>query len=356
MKSATTQLLPLPDFSIAWAAWSNPNQDHGYSHVGFKLFEQLTHQPGIKNHHMYQFGWDAMVVVSTPAAWLLGPAPCKRPDLVIHTMFEASPLPPYWVDNLNLAGLVWAPTQYWADEFRAQGVTTPIMVSGYGVDGHIYQFVDRSRRQKDPLRPFKVLVWSELPISRKNALLAMEVFHRAKLPNAVLELKVMEFPGYQKGTTRFTGSDGLEINAQVYTGSWPRRRLVSWLHSGDVGLYLSGGEGFGLMPLEMMATGLPVICSDNTGMSHYLNEAIGMRVRTKEMRSSPAYKAAYGYDAKTAWPDIDQAVAHLRWAYEHRGLAHQMGLRAAEYVRSTFTWEQAGEQAAFLLRQHFKKL
>ena len=346
----------LPDFKIAWAAWSNPNNDannHGYAHVGHKLFENIAKKPGILPHNMYFDSWDALVCVSTPAVFLLGPGKEKRPDVVFHTMFEAHPLPDGWVDNLNRAGLIWTPTNYWADQFRAQGVTTPIMVAGYGVDTKTYTYFDRSNRRSS--RPFKVLIWSELPISRKNVMASVAAFKRANLPNAVLEIKVMEFPGWSKETE--ITIDGECVPLKMHVGSWKRDRLVRWLQSGDVGLYLSGGEGFGLMPMEMMATGLPVICAANTGMLEYLDDRVNAYcVPCREMRDVPSYQAAYGYKAQMAYPDVSVASELLRECYENRRAAYKLGTRAAEIVREEWTWEIAAESAVTQLRRHFGKL
>lgn len=111
------------------------------------------------------------------------------------------------------------------------------------------------------------------------------------------------------------------------------------------------------MPLEMMATGLPVICAANTGMLEYLEDGVNaFCVPVKETRDAPSYRAAYGFAATMAWPDIAKATELLQYCYHNRREALTVGNQAAEIVFSKWSWETAAESAVTQLRQHFGKL
>jgi glycosyltransferase involved in cell wall biosynthesis len=118
-------------------------------------------------------------------------------------------------------------------------------------------------------------------------------------------------------------------------------------------IYLSGGEGFGLQPLEAMACGCAVICADNTGMQEYLTPEIALPVECPTRVKSINYSAAFGGDFYQWQPSLEQAIAHIRWCYDHPAEVAALGQRAAALVAAEWTWELAGQRALALLTQHF---
>ena len=55
--------------------------------------------------------------------------------------------------------------------------------------------------------------------------------------------------------------------------------LVSLYHSHDVLLYPSYGEGFGFIPLQALATGMPTICT--SGWAHYEKYLGPLKLKSK---------------------------------------------------------------------------
>lgn len=322
--------------SIAWVSWDDPNG--GYGHVGMQL-RKAFHDIGARAHNSYSTGWDALICVATPVRWILGPSKEKRPDLIYHTMFEAQPIPDGWVDNVNQSGLFWAPSTWVLDLYRNHGCTIPAFVTGYAVDTRAYSYIDRRGRDQK----FRVLVWADTLVSRKNALLAARAFQKANLPDAEMQIKI-NING-MSGAGAFYAADGsVDDRISIISANWPREEIVRWLHSGDCLLYPSGGEGYGLMPLEAMATGLPVICSYNTGMTEYLTSDRALLIpscgKTKSINLSSRFKGDYMIEK----PDFDTMVDHLRWLYHHREKGFDLGDTAAAYTR-TWTWEDVARKA-----------
>jgi glycosyltransferase involved in cell wall biosynthesis len=334
---------------LAWCGWESDDAN-GYATISKRYREGMRNFPEFKFVNNYHHDWDALIGICTPISWLIGKDLTPRPDLIYHTMFEAEPLPPGWVDNLNCAGLIWTPSGYCADLFRRSGVTTDIVKIGYGIDHHAYTYINR--RNRDQNRPFRVLIWGDSMISRKNVIKSAKVFLAAHLPNAELEIKVHSFLG-ATSLTMFVDDRGQpRSNVSLHHGSWDREKLIAWLHSGDILLYLSGGEGFGQQPPEAMATGLPVICAANTGMLEYLTEENALLVPTEGRVRADGLSLAFDYQATMCNPSFDAAVEHLRWAYHHREALHDIGDRGYESVQS-LTWENVCAQAKEMLIERF---
>lgn len=320
---------------------ANDKEFSGYGFVGGMLRQHLARHPGVEMLNVDQFGWDLIVSVSPPRAFVVGPYD-HRPDLVLHTMFEAEPVPPNWIDVMNRAGLIWSPSRYCAALFAAYGVRTPICVSGYGFDPLTFQPVSRKARDSK----LKVIVWGDNLASRKNLLAAIQTYMWADLPDAELDIKINDSTFQGRITAKEDGVERQDI--RVITSPMPRHELIEWLERADVLIYLSGGEGYGCIPLEAMAMGLPVIAMRNTGMIDYMQPDCILEVPSKGRMLARTLHAVHKIPMTIEQPDIEAAVTHLRWVAANRDAADALGQRAAASV-AHLTWEAAAKNAYTLL-------
>ena len=325
---------------LAWAALAHPDHPYGYAVINRRLSLALS-QAGVEILPNRSYGWDLIVSVSLPLAWVSGP------EVVVHTMYEMTPLPEDWVAVLNRCRGVWAPSWWVKELFTEAGVTVPIFVSGYGYDPEIYTPIDRrtaDTRVADGRR-FRYLVWARGLVSRKNALMAARAFHAAHLPVDEVELEIKVNDNFAADGFTFRNDDGKVIpNIRVVTGDWSDTQMAQWLYEGDCQIYLSGGEGFGLMPFEGMATALPTICAFNTGMRDFLTPSCARLVESDGLEENVGYTMRFGVPSYQHKPNFDQAVEHIRWVHNNRSAAYDMGLRAAAHV-APMTWQAAGERA-----------
>lgn len=327
--------------NISWATLAQ-GDDHGYAVVSKQLCLAVE-KAGATFLHPWEFGADLTVVFALPSVYFF-PDGRPRRDIVWHTMIEAEPMPADWIPILNLCGAVWAPSQWVADQFRAQGVRVPIFVSGYGIAPRLHHPPTEQR----PLdAPFRVGVWGDTFGSRKNVSQGIEAFLLADLPDdATLEVKV--------NAPRLLTPQHLTVAGQkvsrvtIHNGSWAAAHLTDWLRSLDVLLYLSGGEGYGLMPLEAMACGVPVISMIHTGMAEYMTPVNVLEVPVNERVPATSYKHLFEYEATHNRAKTEDAADKLRWAYTHRAALQAVGNRAAVDV-ARMTWERAGARALELL-------
>ena len=321
---------------MMWASVSS-DKTHGYGVVGARLYRAFK-DLGVDLVRPDSFDWDVEVVTALPMAWLIG-GDFKRHDLVYHTMFEFYPVPSGWIDVLNRAGLVWFPSHFVQNLFNDCGLKTPSFVSGYGVDLDIFYPVDRHSRTG----PLKYLIWGHKLTGRKNVLKTITAFIRAGLEDVELEVKVRS----NMSASYIQNELGEPYpNITIFAEDWSTRELADWLRRGDVLIYLSGGEGFGLQPLEAMATGLPVICTDATGMTEYLSEDVAYLVPVTGKRVGDAsYDLRFGGTFTCEEPDYDVAIELMRFVRYNIDEARAKGLSAADYVSRVWTWDLQAKQA-----------
>lgn len=325
---------------------ANKDDAQGYGYIAQKLLDGLR-DAGAEIMPPDTYGWDALIAISPPRSWITGPS--FRPDLVMHTMFDMEPVPESWVHILNKVGLIWVPSQSSKDMFERAGVVRPIGVSGYALDD-AFTVCDRSDR--DPDQPYRVLIWGDSFATRKNVLQSVSVFIRANLPNAVVDVKIYD-DAIAADTILIEGQRDDRIT--LYNEKWSQHTLNAWLHTGDIGLYLSGGEGFGLMPFQMMGTGLPMIMPIHTGMAEYATGACVLDVPSKGEYVCPSFSVQFNQTMYAYEPDWSVAVDWLRWAYEHRADMRHMGLCGAEAVRR-HTWASVGQTAYEFIAAYIRSL
>jgi glycosyltransferase involved in cell wall biosynthesis len=278
------------------------------------------------------------VALCTPD-WL--PQIDAEDGLIAYTMFEATKLPAGWAEKINRhAEQVIVPCRWNAEVFRENGVTVPISVAKWGVDGADYPVMPRlqiadGRLQVDGAgrpRPYTFL-WSGTPDRRKGYDLAYRAFFRAFGEREDVQL-VMHF------RRRPIGLQGCrERNVRIVEGLFDRPVLRAMLQRADAFVFPSRGEGWGAPPREAAATGLPVIATDWSGLAEDINEwALPLRVHGMS-------KAEYGWDewediGEWAEPDEDHLIELLRWCAAHPEAAAERGMRAAAWLRANATWEQ----------------
>jgi len=342
---------------IKWVALAM-QQNHGYGRVGRKLMEALAELPEVSLVDRLSTDWDLRVVVGTPDSWFLDHF---HPDLVLHTMWEARPLPSSWPAVVNNAGAVWVPSRFCHDILREGGITQPIIVSGYGVDPREYAFVERDR---DPDEPYTFLTWARTLIDRKNTLDVIRAFLRADLPNARLIVKhnfnlgppshdgewAEIFPKVDVHEFRGKYREQPVEGVTVLTGDLSTWELAMLMARCDAFVYLSGGEGFGLMPLEAMATGLPVIAPVWSGLAEFISDEVALPVPVVGFGDGGTLNRVWGEACQVARMDLDAVAERMTWCYGHRAEAAELGQRAAEYVAQEWTWDVAARRALELLQ------
>jgi len=309
---------------------------HGYASVGKELRSALTLAGAIETQKE-RYDWHAFLATHPPVAFLIGPN--LRPDVIFHTMTEVSRLPESWVTLLNRVGLVWVPSSFCHEVFRASGVTTPIMQTRYGVRGV------PKRRTLSPDGRFRVLAWGDTLFSRKDIQAVIDAFIAANLKDAELDIK-LNLNQLQIPTAHWVDERGREYtNITIRHGDWSRHMLEEWFCSGDVGVYLSRGEGYGLMPKEMMASGLPMISVLHTGLLEYLNPSIILPVHSRRVPVAVPLSGSHAAQGACEYvSDNDSAVAQLCQAYHYREDLYTMGMAGAAHVLK-WTWEGVGRSA-----------
>lgn len=174
--------------------------------------------------------------------------------------------------------------------------------------------------------PYKFLAGGSL-WKRKGLDIVVKAFNGLKLKNAELHIKAAPH-------ARDVPSTDLGPNVYLHRQWMTQQQQRQWFAEHDCFIAASRGEGFGLMPLQTIALGLPTIMSDTSGQKQFAYLATGVIPCGRSVSETIG-----------TWDEPDQGVlAQLMLEHYENRAAKQN--EAADNVRKVndFSWTKAAEK------------
>lgn len=244
-----------------------------------------------------------------------------------YVPWESTDLPDGWLEPMNNdCDELWTPSPVVAQWFKDAGVTTPIKVYQHGVEP-LWSPVKRS------LKGRFLNFHHGAEGLRKGSDIAMAAHQHVlweEYAAIVFKCTVNNF--------RIRGSHRLK----VVPGQIPLNELVGLYHSVNLMTYPSWGEGFGLTPLQAMATGMPVLITRGWAPYEYL---LGEHnLIDSELTDVPEGWEKW-HPGKMFKPDVDDAIDKLRYQWEHRERLADEAFELASVVHNDYNWDDHTRKA-----------
>lgn len=195
---------------------------------------------------------------------------------VLVTVCETKPVPAEWVEAANKATLVVVPSRWCASVFKEAGVKTEIMIVPHGVSQFLLDASGDAVHTDVHARPIKMLHVSgavSFP-QRKGTPQLMRAFADLFARDSgyvgldlELHLKMPRTSGLDRAIASL--GDDVAQRIQIVDEWWPERDLRRKYRAYDVVVQPSRGEGFGMVPLEARAAGVPVVATTWGGHSEH---------------------------------------------------------------------------------------
>lgn len=252
---------------------------------------------------------------------------------LVYTMFESDKIPQDWPEYLKQANEVIVPSTWCAEVFAKSGITATVVPLGY--NDRIFKPV---KRPEVGSRPFTFIHYDSFNL-RKGFIEVFNAFTKEfnKDDNVRLILKTV------RDRTNIPVMKSEYAQIDVIKGMYSEQELVNLLQEADCMVYPSRGEGFGITPLEAMATGCPAIVPNAHGISEYFNPKYMLEVNSDE-RTPAAYNRYRNQDVgDMVICSVDDLRRQMRYAYEHQDKMRKLGISASEYVK-TYTYRHTAEK------------
>jgi glycosyltransferase involved in cell wall biosynthesis len=276
-------------------------------------------------------------------------------------MSETEQIHKQFVERINASDEVWTPSKWCADKFKESKVVRPIHHIPIGFDSNIYHEGQKPLDFGGKLRGFvfiSVFSWSW----RKGY-------------DVLLKAYLDQFTGKDDVTllicSRYGGSsdpskkdkikkiikDYKDASSNpnpphiIYFGDvMPERMMGNLYNTANAFVMVSRGEGFGMPYVESAMCGLPIIASNYSGQTDYLNHDNSFLVEPEEIcvqknieQISAFYKgcptANFGADATY------ETRQHMKYVYENYGNAKEKNKLLQKFIKENYDWKVCADKA-----------
>lgn len=211
---------------------------------------------------------------------------------VLYTMWETTKLPENYSRFLDHYDQILVPCEHNRELFGQFSDNVSVVPLGVNID--YWKPTPRPANSR-----FRFHAGGSMWL-RKGLDVVVEAFKKADV-DAELHIKVP--------LKRFIPDRQWPSNIIVHTGWMSKQEQFDWFNQADCFIAASRGEGFGLMPLQAMAMGVPTIITPTSGQAQYADLAsIVIPVTSQECNVHETV------DFKGCWdePDVDALVEALR--------------------------------------------
>lgn len=329
--------------AINWYGWSNTSS--GYGIVNLEYSTAIQRQ-GIdvtygweRREHILKDQWESMTqeqrnLISKPFVKQHIGIIKTTPELfhnnvsefrIGYTMVENTRMGKRWTKWCNDMDAIFVPSEYLIEVFRESGVTKPIIAVRQGIDSRRYKFIERKTKSK---YIFGTIGYQD---ERKNWKDLVTAFSSEFDKNEPVELWIKNTNPYW-GSHHFS-DPRIKIIHRMYSFD-DVMRLYSLM---DCFVFPSHAEGSGLPPREAMATGLPTIVTNWSGLTEIAKPEISyplnpISIDYPDIRGDEQP----GFQARI---DVQEMMYQMRYVYEHKVEARLKGKAASEYVHREYNWD-----------------
>lgn len=243
------------------------------------------------------------------------------------THLEATKAWDHWIDAMNSVDEIWVGNFFAQQSVLNSNVKTPTYVFEMGIDD-IWQPKKRGNN-----RQIKFLhVDSGSP--RKRADMAQEAFSKAFRHRSDVSLTLKyrvheEARGFGLSSFLVSPHENIKYIHETYT----EEQMVQLYYDHDVLVYPSEGEGFGFIPLQALATGMPVI---STGAWCSYEKYLGSNVI--ESTIGPTQHTGYS-QGEVVLPNIDSLVYLMRKVVDNFDTEIKYYFDQAPAVYANYNWK-----------------
>ncbi|MCA9731530.1 glycosyltransferase [candidate division KSB1 bacterium] len=316
--------------------------DTGYSHKYGKRFRSM--------YNVIDLDLDNFVYIKNikPHTW----SNIQHKNFFGFHVLEGDRLPSQQLQGINTSGVrcVFVPSEYVKNMFVLSGVNKPIIVIPH-IIGNLYKPVRK--------RPFSIKI---------NFLFAAAIYGLSKLDRKGLDIVLNVWKNFSRDKrlnltikiqTNFAKKANEELDRtfnlmdylfELYGGPLPSNikiiegdvsdyEMLSIYGETDCILYPSRGEGFGLIPFEGLACGVPCIATEGLGMDEYLNVLEGGYLRIKTLGLIPGEKRYPYFDGSNQSNWVEPNQIDLIKQIESF-LSHQKKIKKDALIASKVIWEK----------------
>lgn len=240
---------------------------------------------------------------------------------------EATKVWEHWIKPMNAVDEIWVGNYFARDSVLNSGITTPTYVFELGLDD---MWKPKKRGGNRHIRFLHVDSGSP----RKRADMAQEAFSKAFRHRNDVSL-TLKYHGHE--SSQGFGLSSFMVppheNIKYIYETYSQEQMIQLYYDHDVLVYPSEGEGFGFIPLQALATGMPVI---STGLWCSYVDLLGQNVI--DAKIGPTKHTGY-FHGDVVLPEIDSLVYLMRRVVDNFDDELNYYFKQAPSVYARYNWQ-----------------
>jgi len=226
-----------------------------------------------------------------------------------------------WIDAMNECDEIWTPSALIAGWFKQYaGVLPPVHVYEHGIE---HSWEPKPRVVDDTLK--FLMVGAEA--TRKGGWDTVRLFRQAFPNNKDVSLTIKMIHSSWNGIP--------SLGRVTYINDrWSLEQMQDLFYDHHAYVYPSWGEGFGLTPLQAMATGMPTI---STAVWAPYRKFMDPKLIISSSMAKSVWKEIHpGYMLR---PSFDDVIDNMRYTYDNYDKVHEFAQKQTEGIHDTYDWD-----------------
>lgn len=255
-----------------------------------------------------------------------------------YTPWESSKVPDGWKEIMPEMQEIWTPSQYCVDIFEENKLNKIIRKVPHGIDPELWKIENRYLTDKF------IFLHIGGPTARKGGQRVVDAFidlfdGRDDVMLLLKSNEVTETRFYENGIDFKSAAYHPQIEVIDYQVSV--EDLVKIYNAAHCLVYPTNGEGFGLIPFQGIATGLPTIVTNATACADFAELSVPL-----DSHPAPGVGVHLGDWVE---PDLDDLRDKMKYVFDNYNEVKEKTLHSARLIHSTQTWFHIGEQIVDIL-------
>jgi hypothetical protein len=283
-------------------------------------------------------------------------------------MNEVAGLHRQWVQHCQSLHEVWVPSKFHVEVFHSMGVSLsklkviPEAVDVWLLDPEIVHPLPL--RNKAEWTFVSVFKWEDRKGWRELVAAYFQEFTSRDPVALIIHSYLYQGEGDQWNAARlvdiaheYLASEGILPPEEVrpkfsFVGHFLSADEMRQLYkSGDCYVQASYGEGWGLPFHEAMSMGLPVIATEWSGQTEFLNDQVAYMIDVEKLVESPKHDQWFG-GMKWAKPSVSSLRGHMRTVFDDQPAAREKGKRGRQWIIDHYSMERVAE----VIASEFKRI
>ena len=247
------------------------------------------------------------------------------------TYWETESVPSGWVNYMLEMDEIWTTSEWCGRVFRESTGHKNVQTFKLGIDPIFNKYEDT------PSGPFTFMHMGS-PSTRKNTQMAVDAFLKlfAGDSNYHLIIKSIGAPD-----ARLKSEDG-EILGSIYNHPQitvidriVNEKYLSRLYEkAHCFIYPTSGEGWGMMPFQSIAKGIPTICTNYSACEEYAHLSIPLDYKLGDTDRVGIY-------ANTQWalPNFDDLCDKMLYVVSNYHKEKNRALEGSDYIHNNLSWD-----------------